>query len=283
MRRRVVGHAHGKSSRQNYRQGRSSGQNCRSISSPKSSGETQIVTRFVMFFVCLAAMFMTGSRGGVLSSLFAMVVAVVVFFRRDLPRVISVLLAVVGAGIVALILLQFLGGNVEARIGAEGLVEQGRLAAYQSTLRIIADYPWFGTGLGTFISIFPAYRSGNISILGVWNRAHSTPLELATELGIPLTLVIAAGWIVAILVLIRGTRRSRRDTVLPLAALAVSLIALLHSTIDFSLQISGYAIVVFALVGVGLAQSFHDGSLPRRRRRRSEPLDGEITKITALS
>ncbi len=249
----------------------------------ESSGETQIATRFVMFFVCLAAMFMTGSRGGVLSSLFAMVVAVVVFFRRDLPRVINVLLAVVGAGIVALILLQFLGGNVEARIGAEGLVEQGRLAAYQSTLRIIADYPWFGTGLGTFISIFPAYRSGNISILGIWNRAHSTPLELATELGIPLTLVIAAGWIVAILVLIRGTRRSRRDTVLPLAALAVSLIALLHSTIDFSLQISGYAIVVFALVGVGLAQSFHDGSLPRRRRRRSEPLDGEITKITALS
>jgi O-antigen ligase len=241
-----------------------------------ASGEKQIITRFFMFFVCLAAMFMTGSRGGVVLSLFAMVVAFIVFFRRDLPRVVSLVVALVGAGAVALVLLQFLGGNVETRINAGGLVEQGRLAAYQSTLRIIADYPWFGTGLGTFTSIFPAYRSGNISILGVWNVAHSTPLELAVELGIPLALVIAAGWIAAIVVLIRGTRRSRRETVVPLVALAVSLIALLHSSIDFSLQVSGYAIVVFALVGVGLAQSFDTDSLPRPRRRRSETLDDEI-------
>jgi O-antigen ligase len=241
-----------------------------------SGDQRQIIIRFVMFFVCLSAMFMTGSRGGVLLSLFAMVVAFIVFLGRDLPRAISLVLAVAGAGAVALVLLQFLGGNVESRINAEGLVEQGRLAAYQSALRIIADYPWFGTGLGTFTSIFPAYRSGNISIFGVWNVAHSTPLELAVELGIPLTLVIAAGWIVAIVVLIRGTRRSRRDTVVPHVAFAVSLIALLHSSIDFSLQVSGYAIVVFALVGVGLAQSIHADSLPRHRRGRSESLTDEI-------
>ena len=233
-----------------------------------TSGEAKIIIRFCMFFVCLAAMFMTGSRGGVLLSLFTMVIAFVVFFRRDLPRVISLLLAALGAGAVALMLLQFLGGNVEARIDAGGLVEQGRLAAYQSAFRIIKDYPWFGTGLGTFTSIFPAYRSGNISIWGVWNVAHSTPLELAAELGIPLAFVITVGWTVAILVLIRGTRRSRRDTVVPLAALAVSLIALLHSSIDFSLQVPGYAIVVFALAGVGLAQSFDSASSPRERRRR---------------
>jgi O-antigen ligase len=247
----------------------------------KTKGETQTITRFCMFFLCLAAMFMTGSRGGVLLSLFAMVVAFVVFFRRDLPRVASIGLALVGAGAVALVLLQFLGGNIEARIDAGGLVEQGRLAAYQSTLRIIADYPWFGTGLGTFTSIFPAYRSANISIVGVWNVAHSTPLELAAEVGIPLALVIAAGWLVAVLVLARGTRRSRRETAVPLAALAVSLIALLHSSIDFSLQVAGYAIVVFALVGIGLAQSLDDGSSLRYRRRKSRLLDDQ-TEPTSL-
>ena len=240
-----------------------------------TSTEKQIAIRFCMFFVCLTAMFMTGSRGGVLLSLFVMVVAFVVFFRRDLPRLISLTLAVLGAAAVALTLLQFLGGNVESRIDASGLVEQGRLAAYQSTLRIIADYPWFGTGLGTFASIFPAYRSGDISIVGVWDIAHSTPLELAAELGIPLTLVIAMGWITAIVVLIRGTRRSRRDTIVPLAALAVALIALLHTSIDFSLQVSGYAIVVFALAGVGLAQSFDAGPSHRSRRRRAGSLPSD--------
>ena len=241
-----------------------------------SGGQRQIITRFFMFFLCLTAMFMTGSRGGVLLSLFSIVVAFVVFLRRDLPRVIGLLAALVGAGIFSLALLQILGGNVVSRIDAGGLVEAGRLAAYQSTLRIITDYPWFGTGLGTFTSIFPAYRSGNISILGVWNVAHSTPLELAVELGIPLVSVIAAGWIAAIVVLIRGTGRSRRDTVVPLIALAVSLIALLHTSIDFSLQVSGYAIVVFALVGVGLAQSLDTGSLPPVRRRRSRSRSGKI-------
>ena len=41
-----------------------------------------------------------------------------------------------------------------------------------------------------------------------------------------------------------------------------------HSSIDFSLQIPGFAIVVFAIVGVGLAQSFDTG--PSRHYRKSE-------------
>ena len=242
----------------------------------RRGGRKQIIIRFFMFFVCLGAMFMTGSRGGVLTSLFSMVVSIVVFLRRDVPRVTSLLGVLVGAGILSAALLQILGGNVVNRIDMGGLVEAGRLAAYQSSLRIIADNPWFGTGLGTFTSIFPAYRSGNISIIGIWNVAHSTPLELAIELGVPLVLVIAAGWIVAILVLIRGTGRSRRDTVVPLIALAVALIALLHTSIDFSLQVSGYAIVVFALVGIGLGQSLDTSALPVVHRSRSRSRSGKV-------
>lgn len=226
-----------------------------SIGSEHSSQKGMII-RFCAFFVCLTAMFMTGSRGGVIVSLFAMVVGFAVFFHRDLSRIISLVLAVIAAGVMALALLHFLGGNVESRFDAGGLVEQGRSAAYQSTLRLIADYPWFGTGLGTFAEAFPAYRSANISIFGVWDIAHSTPLEMAAELGIPLTLIVAAGWLVIFSVLVRGTRRSRRETVAPLVALGIALIAVLHSSIDFSLQIPGFAIVVFAIVGVGLGQSF---------------------------
>ncbi len=233
--------------------------------------QKKIITHFFMFFVCLGAMFMTGSRGGVLVSLFSMVVAFVVFLRRDLPRAISLVAVLAGSGVFSVVLLQILGSNVVRRIDAGGLVEAGRLAAYKSSLRIIADYPWFGTGLGSFTAVFPAYRSGDISIVGTWNFAHSTPLELTIELGIPLVLIIAVGWTAAILVLIRGTGRSRRDTVVPLIALAVALIALLHTSIDFSLQVSGYAIVVFGLVGVGLAQSLDNSEAPRQHRRRSQP------------
>jgi hypothetical protein len=56
--------------------------------------------------------------------------------------------------------------------------------------------------------------------------------------------------------LIRGIQVRHRDAILPMAALAVAVLALLHSMIDFSLQIPGYALVVFAIVGAGLSQSF---------------------------
>ena len=45
-----------------------------------------------------------------------------------------------------------------------GLVDHTRLSLFRSTLRMIADRPWFGTGLGTFNLAFPAYRSDDISM-----------------------------------------------------------------------------------------------------------------------
>ncbi len=227
-----------------------------------------IMVRFCMLFVCLAAMFMTNSRAGVLFSLFVMMLTAVLFFRRDLPTGKSMIVVLAAAATVVLVLLQFMGGQVEGRIDTAGLSDAGRLSAYRSTLQMIADHPWFGTGLGTFAAVFPSYRSGEISIYGVWDKAHSTPLELAVEVGVPLAALVAVAWLVALSVLAYGTRRSRRETVAPSAALAVALIALLHSSVDFSLQVTGYALVVFALLGVGLAQSFQGGEANVRKRRR---------------
>jgi hypothetical protein len=59
-----------------------------------------------------------------------------------------------------------------------------------------------------------------------------------------------------------------------LPAPAVSLIALLHSSFDFSLQIAGYSIVVFAILGVGLSQAavvLGKSAEPSKRRRSSFP------------
>ena len=151
-----------------------------------------VLIRFVMLFVCLSAMFMTGSRGGVLVSLAVMILTFMIYFGRDLSwkgMAIS-LAACVATG---LALLQILGGNIGGRIDIQGLSDAGRLSAYRSTLKIIADNPWFGTGLGTFASGFPAYRRDDISMQCIWDIGHNTHLEFASEMGIPLTLVVATG------------------------------------------------------------------------------------------
>jgi O-antigen ligase len=226
-----------------------------------------VLIRFVMLLVCLSAMFMTASRGGVLVSLGVMMVTFLIYFGRDLPRGAGFAIALLACVATGLLLLQVLGGNVSMRLEQGGLSDPGRLSVYRSTLRIIADNPWFGTGIGTFADAFPAYRSSDMSMWGRWGVAHSTPLELTSEMGIPLAVVVAAAWIVALAVLALGLRGRRRARTVPFAAFAVALIALLHSSFDLSLQIAGYSIVVFALLGVGLSQAV----LQRHRKEGDAP------------
>jgi O-antigen ligase len=211
---------------------------------------------FMILLLCVAAMLMTSSRAGTVISLMTLVIAFTAFFHRDLstPGAIAATLAV--SGMIALVVLQALGGNVSGRFDMQGLSGEGRLEIYRSTLRMIADHPWFGTGLGTFEWSFPSYRKVNVSVWGVWDRAHSTPLELASDLGLPLTGLIVVAWLVVLARLVWGVRIRHRDLIVPVGALAVAVLGLAHSMVDFSLQIPGYSIPVFALVGAGLAQSF---------------------------
>ncbi|MFT4115672.1 O-antigen ligase family protein [Bradyrhizobium sp.] len=224
-----------------------------------------VLIRFLMLFVCLSAMFMTNSRGGVLISISVMTVTFVIYFGRDMPRGLGVLGVLTGGVLTALVLLQVLGGNVGRRFDLQGLSDEGRLSVYRSTLKIIADNPWFGTGLGTFGHAFPAYRSDNLSMQGLWDVAHNTHLEFAAELGIPLTIVVGIAWAVILVVVAAALRGRRRHIAVPLSAFAVLMIALVHSSIDFPLQVAGYSIVVFSLVGLGVSQAMLR-TAPRIRR-----------------
>ena len=77
---------------------------------------------------------------------------------------------------------------------------------------------------------------------------------------LPLAGLVVIAWAVVLAVLVHGVRTRRRNLAVPVAALAVGVLALLHSLIDFSLQIPGFSILAFALVGTGLAQSFNSST-----------------------
>jgi O-antigen ligase len=216
---------------------------------------------FGMLLISLIAMLMTNSRAGVFVSLAAIVAGFVLYFQSDLPRLSSIVGAGVGAVGAGLVLMEFIGGGVSGRLDAQGLADEGRFATWRATLRMISDHPWFGTGLGTFVWSFPAYRSSDVSMVGVWDHAHNTLLELAAEMGIPLASIVALGWILILVILFRGALVRRRDLVIPVTAFAVAVLALVHSMVDFPLQIAGYAIPALALVGVGVAQSFASGGV----------------------
>jgi hypothetical protein len=87
--------------------------------------------------------------------------------------------------------------------------------------------------------------------------------------------LIFAGWTAVFGVLLFGLWIRNRDQIIVVAALAAASLGILHSLIDFSLQIPGFALMVFALVGAGLAQSFRVTQSPvsvstQRRVHQSE-------------
>ena len=57
-----------------------------------------------------------------------------------------------------------------------------------SSLHMISAHPWFGTGLGTWATVYPRYAIVDVGVFA--NRAHSDWLQWTAEGGIPLGLAL---------------------------------------------------------------------------------------------
>ena len=223
-----------------------------------AGAKLEIGKRIAGSLLCLAALLMTGSRAGVVISL-AGLVSAVVFFNRGLisfsfdPRRAKF---TVVFGVAVVLLVQVASGALSQRLLMSGLSDEGRFDTYRATWRMIVDHPWLGVGLGAFPDTYPIYRSIPPELTGRWLLAHSTPVELAAETGLPLAALVGAMAIVALALLARGAMKRRRDAVLPLAGLTTGVVAMAHSCIDFPLQVPGFAIVITAVLGTCLSQAF---------------------------
>jgi hypothetical protein len=210
----------------------------------------------------LVAVLMTASRAGAVLSVFASAVSVGLVFRSRLTNMRAALVALAGTGAAIGILLVLIGGAVTSRFASQGLGDGGRFEIYVATLPLVEDNWLFGTGLGTFRWGFSPYRPDNVPIWGIWDREHNTLLEIAAEGGLPLAGVVLAAALAIAILLFRGAIIRRMDRDIPIVGFGVALLGFTHAMIDFSLQIPGYAITAFAIMGAGLAQSFSTAKSP---------------------
>lgn len=217
--------------------------------------------------ICLIATAMTGSRAGGLLTITALGLSggLWLLAHRQVARE-RWWAAAMGAGAL-LIVGQMIGGLIGQRVREHGLFDERRAEAYADTWRMIVDHPWLGVGLGNFGSVFPRYRSAELGNAGIWDKAHSTPLEMAVELGLPVTIFIALCCSGIFYVLLTACFRRRRDRGFAIAGIGVGALGLMHSAVDFSLQIAGYAVVFAVIVGCGLGQSVSTRSASQGRNR----------------
>jgi O-antigen ligase/tetratricopeptide (TPR) repeat protein len=210
----------------------------------------------------VAALLVSGSRGGALSlvagGLAFIAVAAVRGLRLDRGRALAV------AGLILALLpvlwilrvpmlgrLAHLPGMPALAAGSPAATASERSNAFRrltwlATLRMVRARPLLGTGTGTFEFALPRY-----ALAGYTQMAHESYLQTAAEAGVPALLAWlgALGFILARLL---SRRHGTPDWLLP--GIAGGLVAAMaHNLVDYSWSVMGTALPFWAYLGAAVA------------------------------
>lgn len=198
---------------------------------------------------------LSASRAGFAATVAGALLLAVLLLRGRLPPRPVLAWMAVAAILVGAVFAVIAGSAFFHKMGTlpeNDLVARFRL--WQLTISAIAQAPWLGWGLGSFSDVYSLLQPPDLQV--VYDKAHSTPLEWVMDLGIPAGLCAFATVLIPLAICLSGCWRRRTDRYLPAVTVAAAAVAILHSTVDFSLQIPATGFAVSALLGMGWAQSF---------------------------
>jgi O-antigen ligase len=225
-----------------------------------------------------STIFLSGSRGGMIAFLVQAVVLGIFMALNKSRR------AAFTAGAVLLViaaLMVWVGGEgVLSRISsihsaAQTEVAGGtRLAIARDTLKMVVHKPLLGYGLGNFAVAYPAFRSFYSEKFV--NHAHNDYLQALVEMGI--LGFAAVAWF--LFLTLRGAIKKLDDWTwningaVALAALVGCTGILVHSLLDFNLQVPANAALFYALCAIAAADTkFGSHRRIRHRHRTADPAD----------
>jgi O-antigen ligase len=232
------------------------------------------------------SIFLSGSRGGMAAFLAEMVVLTVLLVRkRDGNWKQSMFLGVFLAMVI--VFLVWIGGNeltrrlasihTEAR---EELAGGIRFTIDRDCIRMFLKRPFLGWGLGTFPTVYPGFRTFYTNFFV--NDAHNDYLQLLTETGI-------AGFGIALWFLVLVFRHSAAKLkdwtesatgAVTVASLLGVVGILVHSFVDFNLQIPANAALFYVLCAIAASAPLHESQRKRILRRHRLAVQPEVQPST---
>ncbi|MFQ6110000.1 MAG: O-antigen ligase family protein [Candidatus Aminicenantales bacterium] len=153
--------------------------------------------------------------------------------------------------------------GVEATIGRfalDNLLKEGRPLYWRNITSIVSDFPLFGTGLGTFASIYPAYESyERITNPGRLTHAHNDYLEYLAELGVVGTGLLLGGILFMAFNAFMMWRLRRHPLVkgLTLGGIVAVIAMLVHSITDFNLHIPANMLLFTVVLSMIVVTAFY--------------------------
>jgi O-antigen ligase len=237
-----------------------------------TSGNRKIAIAAVAALMA-ASVFLSGSRAGMVAIIVQFLALGVLLLRKPdsnwrQPMMLGGFLALV------VIFLVWMGGNEVTRrlvsIHSEAREEISggvRLAIDRDGLRMFLKRPILGWGLGTFPIVYPQFRSFYTTFFV--NEAHNDYLQLLVETGVA-GLGIAIWFLV--LVFRQGASKLKNWTetatgTLTVASLLGCVGILVHSWLDFNLQIPANAALFYVLCAAAALAPLQESQRRRLGRR----------------
>jgi len=205
--------------------------------------------------VVMAVAFVLAASRGAWTSLLASGLLILPFiYRKKLLKRILLGLILCGMAIyLALSQFDLSVAAARARTIIEGVgIDDLRIQIWIGSMDLIKAYPWIGSGIGTFIHVFPQFRPIGIAQHWIIDYAHNDYLQTAAELGLIGLLLIL--WVIAVAVWsgLREFSNSQgpfKRSILLGAAIGVMSMAF-HSFVDFNLHIPANAIMFMTLMAI---------------------------------
>lgn len=141
--------------------------------------------------------------------------------------------------------------EVVQRLQETSLESEGRDELSRNTLNIVRDYPITGSGAGSFYSTYPLYNSSDV-MPGFYEHTHNDYLQFASEFGLPSTALLAFSVLLSFRAAVTAMHK-RHDRLLQCMGFASTmaiLSLLIHSFVDFNLQIPANAATFIILLAL---------------------------------
>jgi O-antigen ligase len=223
------------------------------------TGRFRLVLWMVFPVILSLGIYFSRSRAGIISlavSLLAMAISLISWKRPHKERDASWKKPLTTLGIIVLIVtviwLIFGFEPIAKRFSRELLAKSGRQTYAQNTLKLIRDYPLWGTGLGTFSYAHILYERYYDPDTTTISHAHNDYLEVLAESGLigGGALILAALGSIGFLYRRWRRRPMSEETIIGLGCLAGLVALLVHSFADFNLRIPANAVFFIALWAV---------------------------------
>ncbi len=197
------------------------------------------------------ALLATQSRMGLVSGMAG--VAVVIWLSVPRPIAPARWMGLAAIAIALIVTAAYVGQDTLGRMVFAAQALDTRLALYQQVIGMILARPWTGYGIDAFAPAYELFHQPPVSADLAWDHAHSSYLHLWAELGLIAGSLPVLMGVAPVLRLRAHLRDQGQDRALPIAALAALWVGAIHSLVDFSLEIPANAMMLIALVALGLA------------------------------